>query len=154
GARVLVNDYGVTRQGVSPDAGPAESVAAEIRAGGGEADADAGTVATWEGARAIIDHALAAFGRLDILVNNAGIYSPAPFTELAPEAVERMLATHLQGTFACTQAAAAHLIRQRSGRVINLSSRAGLWGRPGHADYGACKAAIMGFTFVIARELH
>jgi NAD(P)-dependent dehydrogenase (short-subunit alcohol dehydrogenase family) len=154
GARVLVNDYGVTRQGVAPDAGPAEAVAAEIRAAGGEAVADAGSVANWEGARGIIAHALDAFGRLDILVNNAGIYNPAPFPELEAEAVERMLAVHLKGTFACTQAAAPHLIRQGSGRVINLSSRAGLWGRPGHADYGAAKAAIMGFTFVVARELH
>src|SRR6058998_3972627 len=98
GARVLVNDYGVTRQGVEPDAAPAEAVAGEIRAAGGEAVADAGSVATWEGARGIIAHAVAAFGRLDILVNNAGIYSPAPFTELEADAVERMLAVHLKGT--------------------------------------------------------
>jgi NAD(P)-dependent dehydrogenase (short-subunit alcohol dehydrogenase family) len=153
GAAVLVNDLGVTMLGTDPDPRPAAEVVAEIRAQGGRAGANTESVTTEEGARRIIADCLTTFGRIDILVNNAGIHKRGLFTDLITEDFDRMIAVHLKGAWGCTQAAVPHLTRQGSGRIINMTSRGGLAGPPGYANYGMAKAGIMGFTFVLAREL-
>jgi NAD(P)-dependent dehydrogenase (short-subunit alcohol dehydrogenase family) len=153
GAAVLLNDYGVTTAGTDPDAGPAQEAVAEITAAGGRAAANGDSVATEEGANRIIENCLEVFGKVDILVNNAGIITPNLFTDIPTADFDRMLAVHLKGAWGCTQAAVPHMIRQGRGRVINLTSSGGLFGIPSLSHYGMAKAGIMGFTFVLAREL-
>jgi hypothetical protein len=153
GARVVVNDAGVGPDGVGHDDGPADSVVKEIAERGGEAVASHDSVASMEGARRIVEAALDAWGRIDILVNNAGILRDRLFVNMKEEDWDAVIAVHLKGTFACTQAAATEMRRQRYGRIINTSSSSGLIGNAGQANYGAAKAGIAGFTRVAARDL-
>ena len=153
GARVVVNDPGVDPTGTGQDSAPAAQVVQEIRSKGGEAVANFDSVASMEGGERIIKTALDAWGRLDILVNNAGILRDRLITNMSEEDWDAVIAVHLKGTFACTRAAAAQMRRQRSGRIINTSSASGLIGNAGQSNYGAAKAAIAGFTRVVAREL-
>jgi NAD(P)-dependent dehydrogenase (short-subunit alcohol dehydrogenase family) len=153
GARVVVNDPGVDPTGTGADSAPAAQVVEEIRSKGGEAVASFDSVASMAGGERIIKTALDAWGRLDILVNNAGILRDRLITNMSEEDWDAVIAVHLKGTFACTRAAAAQMRRQRSGRIINTSSASGLIGNAGQANYGAAKAAIAGFTRVVAREL-
>ncbi len=158
GAKVVVNDLGVARDGTSAGQPMAEQVAAEIRAAGGEAVANMDSVATMAGGRAIVQAALDAFGRADILVNNAGILRDKTLLKLEEEQWDLVIAVHLKGTFACTQAFAAHVQERanggdRGGRIINTSSYAGLMGNYGQSNYAAAKAGIYGLTKVWAMEL-
>ena len=155
GASVVVNDLGVARDGSGgKDESRADGVVADIRKSGGDAVSNYDTVATFDGARRIVDSTMDAFGRLDILVNNAGIADHAALLETEETRWDRVIATHLRGTFACLQAAARAMIRQKQGgRVINASSLVGLQGTPGQASYGAAKAGIAGLTLTAALEL-
>ncbi len=153
GARVVVNDPGVDPTGTGQDSAPAAQVVEEIRGKGGEALASFDSVASMEGGERIIKTATDAWGRLDILVNNAGILRDRLITNMSEEDWDAVIAVHLKGTFACTKAAAGQMRRQRSGRIINTSSSSGLVGNAGQANYGSAKAAIAGFTRVVAREL-
>jgi NAD(P)-dependent dehydrogenase (short-subunit alcohol dehydrogenase family)/acyl dehydratase/putative sterol carrier protein len=143
GAQVLVND----------PVG-AEAVAEEIRRAGGRAAADAHSVATTEGAEAMVAACLAAFGRLDILVNNAGILRDKTLLNMSDGMWDEVLAVHLRGTFACTRAAARAMKEARAGgRIINTTSVAGLKGNFGQSNYAAAKAGIYGLTLTAALEL-
>jgi NAD(P)-dependent dehydrogenase (short-subunit alcohol dehydrogenase family) len=153
GASVVVNDYGVTREGDRPDAGPAGAVVQEILEAGGNAVADTSNVATWDGAHCLAGRCSREFGRVDILVNNAGIYIPKLLQDVTEDDFDRTVAVHLKGAFACMKAVLPFMAAQGYGRVINITSRAGLKGTPGHSHYGAAKAAIMGLTLVAYREL-
>ncbi|MGB0620701.1 MAG: SDR family NAD(P)-dependent oxidoreductase [Myxococcota bacterium] len=153
GARVVVNDLGGSLQGDAPDATPAASVVEEIRAAGGESVANADSVATWSSAQRIIETALDTFGRLDLLVNNAGLSASAPIWNHDPELFERVVASHLHGTFYCLRAAAPHMKDAGYGRIVNVVSRAGLLGVPGQAAYGAGKGGVFGLTNVASRDL-
>ncbi len=153
GARVVVNDPGVDPTGTGQDSAPAAQVVEEIRGKGGEALASFDSVASMEGGERIIKTATDAWGRLDILVNNAGILRDRLITNMSEEDWDAVIAVHLKGTFACTKAAAGRMRRQRSGRIINTSSSSGLVGNAGQANYGSAKAAIAGFTRVVAREM-
>lgn len=93
------------------------------------------------------------FGRIDILVNNAGIYPESFVVHMPEEEWDRVIGINLKGPFNCSKAAAKIMVNQKSGRVINLSSRAGRQGSRGHAHYAASKAGIIGFTMSLAREL-
>jgi len=153
GARVVVNDYGVAVDGTQPTEGPAQEVADEIKGKGGEAVANFDTVATVEGGENMIKQALDAFGRLDILINVAGILRDRMVFNMAEEEWHAVMGVHLKGHFCTTKPASIIFRQQRSGRIVNFSSTSGLIGNPGQANYGAAKAAIAGFSRVVARDL-
>ncbi len=153
GARVVVNDAGVAPDGSGQDASPADAVVREIVAKDGEAVADHDSVASMEGGARIVESAIEAWGRIDILFNNAGILRDRMFIKMSEADWDAVMAVHLKGTFACTKAAAPHMQRQRSGRIINASSSSGLIGNAAQANYGAAKTAIAGLTRALAMEL-
>ena len=153
GARIVVNDYGVSVDGSQPSSGPAQEVADEIKGKGGEAVANYDTVATMEGGENIIKTALDSFGRLDILINVAGILRDRMVFNMTEEEWDSVIAVHLKGHFATTKPASIIMRQQRSGRIINYSSTSGLIGNPGQVNYGAAKSAIAGFSRVVARDL-
>ncbi len=153
GARVVVNDTGGALNG-SGSSDAAQQVANEIRAAGGEAVADTHSVASFEGAAAIVKTAVDAFGGLDILVNNAGVLRDRTLLKMSPEEWQAVIDVHLTGTFACLQAAARQMVAQgRGGRIINTSSSSGLLGNFGQANYGAAKAGIHALTRIASMEL-
>jgi NAD(P)-dependent dehydrogenase (short-subunit alcohol dehydrogenase family) len=153
GARVVVNDTGGALDG-SGGGTAAAAVVEEIRAAGGDAVADTHSVATFEGAAAIVKTAEDAFGGLDILVNNAGILRDRTLLKMTPEEWQAVLDVHLTGTFACLQAAARYMVAQsRGGRIINTSSSSGLLGNFGQSNYGAAKAGVHALTRIAATEL-
>ena len=161
GAKVVVNDLGAARDGSGSDATPAAEVVAAIRAAGGEAVVNGDDVASWDGAKRLIDQAVAQFGRLDVLVNNAGILRDRMLVNMSEAEWDAVIAVHLKGSFAPARHAAAYW-RDRSkeegrpvdARIINTSSNSGLFGNPGQTNYGAAKAGIAAFTIIAARELH
>ena len=153
GAKVVVNDLGVERDGTGVAGGPADEVVSEIKAKGGEAVANYESVATEEGGENIIKTALDNFGRIDILVNNAGFLRDKMVFNMTAEEFDSVMKVHVYGTFYCTKAAAILMRQQRYGRIINTSSSSGLMGNAGQANYGAAKMGIAGFTYVCARDL-
>jgi NAD(P)-dependent dehydrogenase (short-subunit alcohol dehydrogenase family) len=153
GAKVVVNDPGVERDGTG-QSDAADRVVQEIRAAGGEAVAVKTPVGTFEAAEEIVGAAVKAFGGVDILVNNAGILRDRTALKLAPEEWNAVLGVHLTGSFACLQAAARVMKDQgRGGRIINMTSIAGLRGNFGQSNYSAAKAGIYGLTRTAALEL-
>jgi NAD(P)-dependent dehydrogenase (short-subunit alcohol dehydrogenase family) len=153
GARVVVNDLGSDRHGGGRGSEAAERVVEEIRAAGGDAVANADSVATREGADGIVWTALSRFGRLDVLVNNAGILRDRTVLNLGEDDFDRVIDVHLRGTFLCTQAAArAMKLQGRGGRIVNTTSLSGLLGNFGQGNYAAAKAGIYGLTRVCALE--
>ena len=157
GARVVVNDLGVTLDGSDDDGDPAESVAAEIRDAGGEAVAHHGDVADVDAAADLVETAVGIFGSLDILVNNAGILRDRMIFSMSEEEFDAVVRVHLKGHFATLRAATAHW-RERSkaaggpvyARVVNTSSEAFLLGSPGQPNYAAAKGGIIGLTLSTA----
>jgi len=152
GALIVVNDLGGAVDGSGSDKGAAEHVVDEIKAAGGEAVANADSVATPEGGAAIVKTAIDAFGRVDIVINNAGILRDKAFHNMTPDLVDPVIAVHLKGAFNVTQAAWPHMREQGYGRVISTSSAAGIFGNFGQANYGAAKMGLVGFTRVLAIE--
>ncbi|HVN87387.1 MAG TPA: SDR family NAD(P)-dependent oxidoreductase [Candidatus Binatia bacterium] len=160
GARMIVNDVGVSVSGEGQDQSPAAAVVAEIKAAGGEAAANYEDIANWEGARRIIEHAYDTYGRLDILVNNAGVLRDRMNFNMAEDEFDLVLKVHCKGHFAMTRHACARWreAAKRSGgttfgRIINTSSEAGLMGSAGNSNYAMAKAAIAALTISIAREM-
>jgi NAD(P)-dependent dehydrogenase (short-subunit alcohol dehydrogenase family) len=154
GARVVVNDVGGDRAGAGEAPRPADEVVSEVQAAGGEAVASHDSVATREGADAILWTALNKFGRVDVWVNNAGILRDRTLLNLTDEDFDRVVEVHLRGTFLCTQVAArAMKLQGRGGRIVNTTSLSGLIGNFGQGNYGAAKAGIYGLTRVAAMEL-
>jgi len=152
GAKVVVNDFGGAGDGTGSSTSPADEVVNEIKAIGGEAVANYDTVATMEGGESIIKTAIDAFGRLDILVNNAGILMDRMIFNMTEEEWDSVIAVHLKGHFTCTKPACILFRQQRSGRIINTSSGAGL-GNASQANYSAAKEGIVGFTRTVARDM-
>lgn len=154
GARVVVNDVGGARDGTGSDQSAADHVVSEIRAAGGEAIASHDSVASREGARAIVQTALAAFGGLDVLINNAGIVRDKTLLKMDQTMWDSVIAVHLSGTFFCLQAA-AEVMKDRNtrGSIINTTSVSGLLGNFGQANYSAAKAGIYGLTRTASIEL-
>ena len=153
GAKVVVNDFGVSVDGSAPSTGPAHDVVEEIRKAGGEAVANNDSVSTWDGAARIIGTALEKFGRLDALVTCAGILRDRMVFNMSEEEWDAVIAVHLKGTFNCIRHACAHMREKRYGRIVTFTSGAGLFGNPGQANYGAAKSGIGGLTKVAARDL-
>jgi NAD(P)-dependent dehydrogenase (short-subunit alcohol dehydrogenase family) len=160
GARVVVNDPGISRDGSATEGDrPAQQVVDEIVAAGGEAVANFDSVADWRAAEALIQQAVDAFGGLDILVNNAGILRDKMSFNIDEEDWDAVITVHLKGHFAPSTFAARYW-RARSkagdevyGRIINTSSESGLYGNVGQVNYAAAKSGIASMTLVMAREL-
>ncbi len=153
GARVVVNDFGGGPNGDEPgDVGLAERVAQEIRSGGGEAVAETSSVASMEGAAAIVQKAVDTWGRIDILINNAGIVRAGPIEELEEKDFDLVVGVSLKGSFATVKAAVPHFIRQKGGVIINTGSTSG-FGHYGMSNYSAAKEGVCGFTRSVARDL-
>ncbi len=153
GAKVVVNDLGVTVDGIQPSSQVADEVVAEIRKAGGVAVASYDSVVSWSGAENIIRTAVSNFGRLDILVNNAGILRPRMVWNMAEEEWDGVLNTHLKGTFNCCHFASIQMKEQNYGRILNVTSSVGMQGAQSLSNYAAAKAGIVGFTRAIAKEL-
>jgi len=159
GATVVVNDVGGSVHGGGQDKAPAEEVAEIIRSHGGQASANYGDVADWDGARALIEQAVDDFGRLDILVNNAGIVRDAMLFSMKEEDFDSVVRVHLKGTFATTHHAsvywreASKAGQQPRAAIVNTVSSAGLQGNVGQANYGAAKAGIAALTVISSLEL-
>ncbi|MEP7049190.1 MAG: SDR family NAD(P)-dependent oxidoreductase [Pseudomonadota bacterium] len=153
GAQVLVNDLGGARDGSGNAPSAADAVVAEIRAAGGKACANYDSVATKEGAEAIVAGAVSTFGRIDVLLNNAGILRDKTLLKMSLADWQAVLDVHLTGSFLCTQAAAQKMKEQGSGSIINTSSVSGMLGNFGQANYAAAKAGIYGLTRTASIEL-
>ena len=130
-----------------------DTLIAEIVASGGSALAVAADVAVAVDADGLIAAAMEHFGRVDILVNNAGITKDGLLLRMKEEDWDAVLDTNLKGAFLCTRAAAKVMSKQKSGRIINISSVVGEMGNPGQANYCASKAGLLGLTKSVAREL-
>jgi len=152
GAQIVVNDLGGAVDGTGSSTGPAQTVVEEIEALGGAAVADTNSVASPEGAEAMVKTALDAFGRVDIVINNAGILRDKSFQNMTQDLWDAVIAVHLTGAFNVTRAAWPHLREQAYGRVVSTSSAAGIFGNFGQANYGAAKMGIVGLTRVWAQE--
>jgi NAD(P)-dependent dehydrogenase (short-subunit alcohol dehydrogenase family) len=154
GARVVVNDLGVERDGSGGGAATADAVVKEIEAAGGKAVGSQHSVATAEGARALVDLAIRTFGKVDILVNNAGILRDKTFLKMDEEMWDSVIAVHLKGTFLVSQAFAKHAVsRGGGGRIVNTTSASGLLGNFGQANYAAANAGVYALTRTMAIEL-
>ncbi|MCF7550771.1 SDR family NAD(P)-dependent oxidoreductase [Pseudonocardia sp. WMMC193] len=153
GALVVVNDPGVAADGTGEvDATPAESVVGEIQAAGGAAVADHHDISTEEGARAVVQTALDAFGRIEIVVNNAGILRDATFHKMTTEQWNAVRRVHLDGTAYVTHAAWPRFREQHYGRLVVTTSGAGLYGNFGQTNYAAAKLGVVGMINTLALE--
>ena len=154
GASVLVNDFGGARDGTGPSSASADAVVEEIRAAGGKAAADYGSVSDPAAADALVASAVQHFGRLDVLINNAGILRDKTLLKLQLADWQAVLDVHLTGSFLCLRAAAAKLKDQgQGGSIVNTTSVSGLVGNFGQANYSAAKAGIYGLTRTASIEL-
>lgn len=152
GAKVVVNDLGGSRDGQGSGSAMADSVVAEIKAAGGEAVANYDSVATAEGAAAIVATALDTFGAIHGLVNNAGILRDTTFAKMTFEEWDLVQQVHYYGTFHVTKAVWSHFRDQGFGRIVMASSTSGLFGNFGQSNYGAAKSGLVGLMHTLAIE--
>lgn len=145
GAQVIVN-YNGSRE-------KAQDVVSKIKEAGGMAQAAGCSVADYEACGRMIEEILAQFGRIDILVNNAGITRDNLVMRISPEDFDQVIDTNLKGTFYTIKHMYRPFLKQKSGRIINLTSVTGLLGNAGQANYAASKAGVVGLTKSVAREL-
>jgi 3-oxoacyl-[acyl-carrier protein] reductase len=143
GAAVVINDV----------ADAAEAAAKAIEAEGRPALFVKGSVSSSLDANQMLEKVIAAFGRIDILVNNAGITRDALTMRMTDEDWDAVLDVNLKGVFLCTRAALKYMMKQRYGRIINISSISGLVGNPGQVNYCAAKAGMLGITRTVAKEM-
>ncbi|NUW35086.1 SDR family oxidoreductase [Nonomuraea sp. SMC257] len=152
GAKVVVNDLGGALDGSGASAGPAAEVVELITKNGGQAIASADNVATPEGAQAIVQAAVDAFGAIDIVVNNAGILRDRSFGKMTVEEFDAVLAVHVRGSYLVSRAAYPYMKEAGYGRVVNTSSPAGLFGNFGQANYSTAKMGLVGLTKTLGIE--
>ncbi|MEI5677014.1 MULTISPECIES: SDR family oxidoreductase [unclassified Mesorhizobium] len=153
GAKIVVNDPGVSLQGNDETDVPAREVVRDIKASGGEAVADFGSVSEVEDARAMVNRAVETFGKIDIVVNNAGILRDIIFHKMTDEDWDSVIKVHLYGSFNVSRAAAEHFRKQESGCFVHMTSTSGLVGNPGQANYSAAKMGIIGLSKSIALDM-
>jgi len=135
------------------DDATAEQARAELEQSGCRIEVMAADISTADGAGSVIEAAMQHFGRIDALVNNAGITRDTLLMRMSEEDWDAVLTTNLKGAFLCSKAAIRPMIRQRSGRIVNVSSVVGQVGNVGQANYAAAKAGIIGFTKALAKEV-
>ncbi len=145
GAKVVVNYRG--------NESAASEVAEQIRANGSEAIIVQADVSKMAEAEALIEAAKGTFGRIDILVNNAGTTRDTLLMRMSEEDWDVVVDTNLKGTFNCIKAVSRQMMRQRYGRIVNITSVAGISGNAGQANYASAKAGIIGLTKTVAKEL-
>jgi 3-oxoacyl-[acyl-carrier protein] reductase len=145
GSKVVVNYRSSVTQ--------VEELITAIQEAGGEAIAVQADISKEEDAKRLIEEAVKQFGRLDVLVNNAGITKDNLLMRMSEQDFDSVIDTNLKGTFFCTKYAATIMLKQRSGKIINISSVVGLTGNIGQANYAASKAGVIGMTKAVAREL-
>lgn len=145
GSKVVVNYRSSVTQ--------VEEVINIIKSAGGEAIAVQADISREEDAKRLIEEAVKQFGRLDVLVNNAGITKDNLLMRMTEQDFDSVIDTNLKGTFFCTKYAATVMLKQRSGKIINISSVVGIIGNVGQANYAASKAGVIGMTKAVAREL-
>jgi 3-oxoacyl-[acyl-carrier protein] reductase len=131
----------------------ADEVVAQITEAGGSAIALQADVSQADQVDALIKATMEKWGRIDILVNNAGITRDTLLLRMKPEDWQAVIDLNLTGVFLCTRAVSKIMLKQRSGRIVNIASVAGLMGNPGQANYSAAKAGVIGFTKTVAKEL-
>jgi NAD(P)-dependent dehydrogenase (short-subunit alcohol dehydrogenase family) len=159
GAKVVVNDFGGSRDGSGHDVGPAQEVVNEIVAAGGQAVAHVGDVSSLDDAKAMVQLAIDTFGGLDVVVNNAGILRDRMLFSMSEEEWDSVIKVHLKGTWAPSRVAAEYWRNRakeghtNNGRIINTTSVSGLYGNPGQTNYGAAKGGIATFSLIAAEEL-
>ncbi len=153
GAKVVVNDLGVSMSGDGADTGPAQRVAEEIRAAGGQAVANTDSVSSWNGAHNIVQCALDNFGRIDAVVNNAGNLRDRMFFKMNEEEWRSVIDVHLHGTFFVSRAAANYFKDQEGGAYVHMTSTSGLIGNLGQANYSAAKLGIVALSKSIALDM-
>ncbi len=152
GAKVVVNDLGVSREGVGEDQSAADNVVAEIVAAGGRAIASYDSVATMAGGENIIKTAMDTYGKVDILINNAGILRDRSFLKMTEEEWDLVIGVHLKGAFCVTQPALKVMKENNYGRIIFTASASGLYGNFGQTNYGAAKMGIIGLMNSLKQE--
>jgi len=145
GATVVVNDIG--------DVKPVEAVAQEIKAMGRQSLAVLADVSSASDVARLVEETMAAYGRIDILVNNAGIARDQLLLRMSEEDWDKVLDVDLKSVFLCTKAVLRHMVKQRWGRIISISSIVGIVGNKGQANYASAKAGVIGFTRTIAKEV-
>ena len=145
GLKVVVN--------YAQSSGAADSVVQDIEKMGGNAIAIKADVSKTEEVDSLFEQTLKSFSRIDVLVNNAGITRDTLLLRMKLEDWQAVIDLNLTGVFLCTKAASKVMLKQKSGRVINITSVAGLMGNPGQANYSAAKAGVIGFTKTVAKEL-
>lgn len=145
GATVIVN-YNGSRE-------KAEEAAAMIREQGGQAEAALCNVSDYDASKEMIEDIVKRYGRLDILVNNAGITRDNLIMKMSEEEFDAVIDTNLKGSFLCAKHVSRQMLKQKSGRIINISSVSGVMGNAGQANYCASKAGVIGLTKSLAREL-
>jgi NAD(P)-dependent dehydrogenase (short-subunit alcohol dehydrogenase family) len=152
GALVVVNDLGGARDGTGSSTSMADQVVEEIRSSGGKAVANYSSVATADGAAAIVETAIKEFGAVHGVVNNAGILRDGAFHKMTEDNFDTVVKVHLYGGFHVTRAAWPHFRDQRYGRVVVATSTAGIYGNFGQANYGAAKLGLVGMINTLAIE--
>lgn len=152
GAKVVVNDLGGAVDGTGGSVGAAQRVVDEIRASGGEAIANGASVTDFAAVQAMVDEAMAKWGRVDILVSNAGILRDKSFAKMDLADFRLVLDVHLMGAVHCCKALWPVLTQQKYGRVVLTTSSSGLYGNFGQANYGAAKMALVGLMQTLAIE--
>ena len=129
------------------------ALASNIEKIGSKALVVKGDISKMADAEKLIEEAISKFGRVDILVNNAGITKDTLLLKMSEEQFDDVINTNLKGTFNCTKSVTKHMLKQKSGRIINISSVIGVVGNAGQSNYAASKAGIIGFTKSVAKEL-
>ena len=152
GAKVVINDLGASLDGTGGSSAAADQVVAEIKAAGGEAIADGGSVSDDAGAANLVKRAVDVFGRLDILIANAGILRDKSFGKMEIADFEAVLQVHLMGTVKPLKAAWPIMREQQYGRVVVTTSSTGLYGNFGQANYGAAKLSLVGLMNTLKIE--
>ncbi len=145
GAKVVVNDLGGAVDGTGGSSEAAGVVVEEIKAAGGEAVANGGSVSDVRGAKSMVDAAMQAWGRVDILINNAGILRDKSFTKMTIEDFRAVVEVHLMGSVNCTKEVWPIMRAQNYGRIVMTTSPSGLYGNFGQTNYGAAKLSLVGF---------
>jgi 3-oxoacyl-[acyl-carrier protein] reductase len=145
GASIIVNYV--------KDVASAEAVVANVKALGADAIAVKADVGDEKAVPSMVDTGLKTFGKIDIVVNNAGLLNSAPLAEMSVETWDEMIRTHLRGMFLCTRFVIPHMIKQKSGKIINITGTFGISGGADFTHLSAAKAGMIGFTRALAREV-
>ena len=152
GAKVLVNDLGGALDGAGGSTSAAQQVVDEIKAAGGEAIANGASVTDFDAVEAMVQQAMAAWGRVDILVNNAGILRDKSFSKMELADFKLVVDVHLMGAVHCSKAVWAIMNAQKYGRIVMTTSSSGLYGNFGQSNYGAAKMALVGLMQTLSIE--